>query len=76
MIAEDHDDTKDLKLLDRFLQFFDSVKSILKHMQCRIRCNIKPKTTSNRFWTPVSHMLLYVIICYHNIIINTLRWNF
>jgi len=24
MIAEDHDDTKDLKLLDRFLQFFDS----------------------------------------------------
>ena len=36
-------------------RYFDSIKSILKQMQCRIWMNKKPGTTSDEFWAPGSH---------------------
>jgi len=40
-------------------RYFDTVKSILKQMQCRIWFNKKPKSTSDGFWTPVSQLYIY-----------------
>jgi len=37
-------------------RYFDSLKCILKQMQCRIWPNKKPKTTSDGFWAPVSQI--------------------
>ena len=51
-------------------------KSILKQMQCRIWFNkINQKTTSDRFWTSVSHLYLklqihlstFLMVCWHEL---------
>lgn len=74
MIARFYVDTNILKLLFIFLSccgssyqcgleksYFDSIKCIWKQMNCRILLSQKAKTSSDRFWTYVSHTYISYI---------------
>jgi len=44
-------------LIIHSVTYFDSIKSILTQMQCRIRFNKKSKNDKWRFWASESHMI-------------------